>query len=1095
MKRGADSKEFFGALQLLAFLTLGALLALPAMGQVGGATVTGTVVDTSGAVIPNTQISIKNVATGAVRTVTSNKDGFYTAPNLLPGNYEVTASCAGFSTVVHSGITLTVGGQQVLNITMQVGQLAQQVKVTSEQPNVQLATSAIGGVVDRAAIVDLPLNGRDWTQLATLQPGVISVGSVQAAPSSYDRAGRGYGVEFSVSGSRPVFNNYRIDGISVNDYANAGPGSVEGATLGVDAIQEFSVLTSNYSAEYGRTSGGVVNAITRSGTNLFHGDAFEFLRNSALDGRNYFDPTKIPEFRRNQFGGSIGGPIRKDRTFFFVDYEGLRQNQGVSNLLTVPSPDARNGIIHNPDGTTTIVTVDPAVEPFLSLWGPVNDGLFPSGNTGRFLFGTPQITSENFVTGRIDQRFSDKDSMFGSYEYDPAAVTLPDSSDLVLVGHDTGRQFAAIEETHIFSPELLNTARFGYNRSSTKTSGVSAINPAAADPTLGITAGQNNPQISVSGLGTLLPGLNVEQVEDYTSNSFQEYDDVFLTKGIHSFKIGVSFEQLQLNDVQDSARHGTYSFGSLTNFLENRPRSLRADLPGQLVRPFNYRTNIFGTYLQDDIRLRPNLTINVGLRYEFTNGINEKTGRLSAVYNPADPTIHVQSPLFNNNTLGNFDPRIGFAWDPFRDGKTSVRGGFGIFDVLPLPSMIFTFATSNAPFFGSGTISNLSQGDFPTGAFVKLANLTNPPLQVPYVQQNPKRSYVQQWNLNLQREVLPGLTAMVAYVGSHGVHLPFRSDNSNTVIPTLTSAGYLFPDPVGSGTKIGPLYGRMPLVEWTNFSNYNALEFQVTKKMSHGFQVQGSYTWSRAIDEGDGTGPADPYLSSIADLFYFAPQYGKGPSDFNVTQNLTINYIWNIPAPASGSLPGPVAWAAHGWQLDGIFTARTGLPFTPLIGGDPLGTNAGTDALAYPERLRGSGCQSLINSGSVSNYINLNCFTLPSATSAIAAQCQPFGIQDGEAPVPGTCANLLGNGGRNEIYGPKFWNFDASLIKNNQIREHLTLQFRAEFFNIFNHSTFQSPIDNATLFNEDGSAVGGAGTIDATAHANREIQFGLKLFW
>ena len=257
--------------------------------------------------------------------------------------------------------------------------------MTSEQPNVQLATSAIGGVVDRAAIVDLPLNGRDWTQLATLQPGVISVGSVQAAPSSYDRAGRGYGVEFSVSGSRPVFNNYRIDGISVNDYANAGPGSVEGATLGVDAIQEFSVLTSNYSAEYGRTSGGVVNAITRSGTNLFHGDAFEFLRNSALDGRNYFDPTKIPEFRRNQFGGSIGGPIRKDRTFFFVDYEGLRQNQGVSNLLTVPSPDARNGIIHNPDGTTTIVTVDPAVEPFLSLWGPVNDGLFPSGNTGRFL--------------------------------------------------------------------------------------------------------------------------------------------------------------------------------------------------------------------------------------------------------------------------------------------------------------------------------------------------------------------------------------------------------------------------------------------------------------------------------------------------------------------------------------------------------------------------------------------------------------------------------------------------------------------------------------------------------------------------------------
>jgi hypothetical protein len=265
--------------------------------------------------------------------------------------------------------------------------------------------------------------------------------------------------------------------------------------------------------------------------------------------------------------------------------------------------------------------------------------------------------------------------------------------------------------------------------------------------------------------------------------------------------------------------------------------------------------------------------------------------------------------------------------------------------------------------------------------------------------------------------------------------------------------------------------------------------------MSHGFQVQGSYTWSRAIDEGDGTGASDPYLSSIADLFYFAPQYGKGPADFNVTQNLTINYLWNIRAPAAGSLPGHVAWAAHGWQLDGIFTASTGLPFTPLIGGDPLGTNAGTDSIAYPDRLRGPGCQSLVNSGSVSNYIKLNCFALPAATPAIAAQCQPFGVQDGEAPVPGTCANLLGNGGRNEIYGPQFWNFDSSLNKNNQITKNLTLQFRAEFFNILNHSTFQAPIDNSTLFNEDGSAAGGAGAIDSSAHANREIQFGLKLLW
>ena len=313
--------KFLG-FQFLVLVLCGVFFAAPSFGQVAGATMTGTLSDTSGAAIPGAQISIKNADTGVVRNVVADQAGFYTAPNLLPGRYEVTSSAPGFATSVLTGVTLTVGAQQVLNITMTVGQVAQKIEVKGEESDVQLSSSTIQGVVNRAAIVDLPLNGRDWTQLATLQPGVISVGSVQAAPSSYDRAGRGYGVEFSVSGSRPVFNNYRIDGISVNDYANAGPGSVEGATLGVDAIQEFSVLTSNYSAEYGRTSGGVVNAITRSGTNLFHGDAFEFLRNSALDGRNYFDPAKIPEFRRNQFGGSIGGPIRKDRTFFFWTMKG-----------------------------------------------------------------------------------------------------------------------------------------------------------------------------------------------------------------------------------------------------------------------------------------------------------------------------------------------------------------------------------------------------------------------------------------------------------------------------------------------------------------------------------------------------------------------------------------------------------------------------------------------------------------------------------------------------------------------------------------------------------------------------------------------------
>jgi len=486
-----DWTKVGAALCLYAALALSLLTSIPVHAQVSGATITGTVSDASGAIIPNAQISIKNVATGQERAVTTDAAGLYSAPNLLPGSYEVTVTAPGFSTEVRSGITLTVGAQQVLNITTKIGQVSEKVQVTGEASAVQLATSVISGVVSQTAVVELPLNGRDWTQLATLQPGVTSVGSIQANTGTIDRAHRGYGVELAISGSRPQQNNYRLDGISINDYANGGPGSVEGSTLGVDAIQEFSVLTSNYSAEYGRTSGGVINAITKSGTNSFHGDAYEFLRNSALDARNYFDGATIPAFRRNQFGGSFGGPFWKDRTFFFADYEGLRESQGISTPVFVPSQAVRNGILcsipqpgvcspqrvtgaFNPDPATGI---DKVVLPFLGLWALPNQGLVGNGDTGIYSFTTAHITSENFGTGRMDHRFSDQDSIFGSYQYDAANATQPDPANEVLVGNTTGRAFVAIEETHIFNPQLINSARFGFNRSFHTSEGVKAINP------------------------------------------------------------------------------------------------------------------------------------------------------------------------------------------------------------------------------------------------------------------------------------------------------------------------------------------------------------------------------------------------------------------------------------------------------------------------------------------------------------------------------------------------------------------------------------------------------------------------------------------
>lgn len=1087
MHRATHARRHFRALQLIALLTLGAFLACPSYGQVTGATMTGTVSDTSGSVIPSTQISIKNVSTGVVRTVAADKDGFYIAPNLIPGSYEVSASAPGFSTTERTGITLTVGAQQVLNITMQVGQVTQKVEVTGEEPDVQLANPTIGGVVHQATIVELPLNGRDWTQLATLQPGVDSMNSLQLQGA---RDTRGEGVAMAISGSRPQENNYRLDGISINDYSNGGPGSVLGITLGVDAIQEFSVLTSNYSAEYGRTAGGVINAVTRSGTNTFHGDAFEFLRNSALDSRNYFDGATIPEFRRNQFGGSLGGPIRKDRTFFFGDYEGFRQNLGITSVTTVPSPDARNGIIHNPDGTTTTLTVSPLVQPFLGLWGLPNGPLLAPGNTGIFNFVGSQVGNENFGTARVDHKISEADSLFGSWQMDRASLIAPDGLNDSLIGNTTSSQFFMLEESHIFNPQLLNSFRVGFSRHTEETIQNAAVNPLASNSSLGAVPGLNAPEIDVAGLTSFTGGTSHLPENLFHLNSFQGYDDLFLTKGVQSLKFGVAVERDQSNMFLLQNPTGVFQFGSLDDFLTNQPSSFKANLPGG-DSPRHFRQSIFGAYFQDDIRWRPNLTFNLGLRYEMSTVPTEVQGKLATLLNPYTSTgPHLGSPLFSNPTLRDFEPRVGFAWDPFRHGKTSIRGGFGMFDVLPLDYEFFDMELAAAPFSLSGSASELAAGSFPTGAYNLISGGGH--FRDPYIQQNPHRNYVMQWNLGVQSELASNLTATVAYVANRGRHEPFHADDMNMVLPTLTSAGYLWPSPIGSGTVLNanPNIGRIDPVLWVSNSSYDSLQVGVTKKMNHGFQVQGSYTWSRAIDEGSGSLISDPFANSLPGLFFFDAKLRRGPADFNVGQNMTANFIWMVPAPHS--LHGPAAWTAKGWQVGGILQLSSGLPFTPLFGadGDPLGQQDST-TLDFPDRLQSPSCNSLINPGNVNNYIKLSCFTVPTAPSAAFynANCDPtFGTNP-------ECFNLLGNAGRNEVNGPGLVNFDFSLVKNNYMKEKFNVQFRAELFNLFNHSNFTSPIDNSNIIDSTGAPVPGAGLIDSTSTTAREIQFALKLIW
>jgi hypothetical protein len=1068
--------------------------------QVSGATLTGTVTDASGAVIPSAKISIKATATGVIREVSTDAAGFYTAPNLLPGVYDITAIAPGFSTHVQTAVTLTVGASQVLNISLQVGQVTQKVEVTGAAPAVQLSSSTISAEVNSTTVRELPLNGRDWTQLAALQPGVEGV-KVQGTGGN--RGNRGFGALMSVSGHQPYENNYRVNGISINDYSNGSPGSVIGVNLGVDAIQEFSVLTSSYSAEYGRTSGGVINGITKSGTNQFHGDAYWFLRDKILDARNFFD-SNLPPFHRHQFGGAIGGPLKKDRTFFFADYEGIRQDRSDTFSSLVPSAAARAGTLcSTPDGTCTTsrITVDPKVVPFLGFYPLPNGGLVGNGDTGNFNTAGLDRLTENYTTARIDHHFSDKDTLAGSWFFDKAPETQPDPLVDVLNENFTLRQMFSLEETHQFSPALLNSARVGYNRvQALVTAPVRAINPLAKDTSLGAFPGLAAPRLSVPGLAEMDGALGAQSEDILTWNSYQFYDDAFLTRGIHSLKLGFAWERMQANEFSGAGATGIFKFPSLAGFLLNQPGGVQLFDPTS-TKPVYVRQSLFGGYVQDDWRWKPNLTLNFGLRYEYATLPSEARNAFGVIKNiySGGETIPVPSLWTTNQTTHNLQPRFGFSWDPLRDGKTAVRGGFGVFDVEPLPWVYTHQSTGTLPFGRTLSSSNLPQGSFPSGA---LGFLGFDPTTVSnrFVEQNPHRSYVMSWNVNVQREVTPSLTAMVAYVGSHNVHMPFGTDDSNMVLPTLTSAGYLWPFPVGKGTRLNPSVGRVRVTWWDSSSFYEGLQAGVTKRMSHGFQAQGSYTWGKCIDTGSGGLLGDPYANSLSSLMFFNRQGRRGLCDFNVAHNLVLNYVWQVPKANFGGMAAEQVLG--GWELGGILSASTGTPFTPILGGDPLGQNS-TDPFDFPTRLPGPGCGNPINPGNVNHYLKLNCFSPAIAPASFAGVCQPalsgqVDTQGNPIPVPGTCMNLFGNDGRNSVVGPGLFNFDFSVLKNNYVRrisENLNIQFRAEFFNIFNRANFQSPIHNSVLFNQDGSPVGGAGAIDATTTTSRQIQLGLKIIF
>ena len=1005
----------------------------------------GKATDAAGKPIANARVSVESVQTHQLSSTPTANDGTFVVSNLASGTYHVAVTASGFSDV-HQMITIHSGKLAKVYVRL--------VSSSGESKSGRNQSSSIN-------IGDLPLNGRSASDVATLEPGVAT-----ARTQTSGEAQRGFGTQMTISGSRPRQNDSRLDGISANDYSNGPPGSALGVNLGVDAVEQFSVLSSNYPAQYGRSSGGIVSASTRSGTNAFHGDVYEFLRNSVLDARNYFDKAK-PPFRRNQFGASLGGPIQRDRTFIFGDYEGLRQSLGITQVDTVPSTAARNGEL-----STGHVSVNPLMLRFIDAFYPLPNGAtLGTGDTAIYTFAGQQVTPENYFTTKIDHQLSDADVLSGTYMFDSSTIRQPDNFNDTRTGYDARRQVVTLHETQSAGAGFVNSFLFGINRVVART-GLTfpSGNASAADPSFGTVPGRNAAGVTVPGLTVFNGGLGARSTYNFHWTSIQTYDDVAFTRGNHSLRFGFGVERMRDNIIAVSDPGGVFSFNSLSDFLTNTPFFLSAPLPTSLSTR-GLRDTIVAAYVQEDWRWRQNFTPNLGMRYEISTVPTEVQGKLTVLRHLTDATPHLGDPLFANPTLRNLEPRAGFSWGPSAGGKTAVHAGFGIFDVLPLPYLIQTNELFSAPFSQQGNTTNLPPGSFPSQAFSYIASSPST-FRKAYFDARPARNYVMQWNLTVQFELSKNLSALVGYVGSRGVHQPFRVEDADIVMPLLTPAGYLWPSPAGSGTRLNLNSGRITAGFWNGDSSYHALQVKVKEAIGARSHLNGSYTWGQSIDTGSGSMVGDEYSNSIGSPLWFNPRLNRGLSDFNVAHNLEINYTWEVPATTWDFRR--LHWALSGWQLGGVFEASTGVPFTPILGGDALGLKSTDPNIDVPNLVAGRGCGSLVNSGDPVHYIRTQCFSVP------------------------TPITLRGDLVRNTLIGPGLVNFDFSLFKNNYIKkisDHFNAQFRAEFFNVLNHPNFAPPLDNKNLFDSTGQAIANAGLITSTQTPSRQIQFAVKLIW
>ena len=1103
-------------------LSLAAILISNVQGQTTQGGIVGTVHDQKGANVPDVNLTVTNPSTGLQRQTKTADNGIFRVMALPTGVYQIRAEAPGFATTTTNGVEIGVDQIRDMEIVLKIGTKTETVEVQSEAALTQTESSKLGEIIDNRKVEELPLNGRDFAQLARLNPGVASSGG-----GGGQQGGEGGVSGYSSNGQRSTSNNFMVDGIDNNDYFGGAAAQIPS----IDSIQEFEVQTNTFAAEYGRNTGSVVNLVTKSGSNLLHGSAYEFFRNDVLDARNYFNDSTFRKsaLRLNQFGGTLGGPILKNKTFFFLNYEGFRRAAGITRITNVPTPDERAGKFTDQNGNPITIAVNPVSQQIFNT-------LFPESNltnaSGNFISSPLQTDSTNQFLVKVDHHLNAADSLsarFSRTGIDTFYPFTPGQSGTNIPGYglnQTGdNDLVAISYTHVINPRTLNEARFGFTRSNILL--VTEAGPQAA--TFGFNTGfapgaslnlGNIPMLSfsagfVSGSAAVTNlGGGIDQPNRTATNTFQWIDNLSRTTARHSFKVGGDIRYTQLNRLYDLAFNGQITFSGLDNTAGTDSMGNPANIPNPLIdfalgipdgalqfvgdSHRNFRFTSYGIFAQDSFRLRPNLTLNYGLRYELNTVLHEAHGRLSSWWpqkyttflDPTDPNIQSNltaleaSGVVTQNGVGgvydgdhnNFAPRIGLSWDPFGNGQTVLRAGYGVFyetiignipgNVMLNPPYLPDYFT---PFPFASWPDPFGPSSFPV---------------LTITQQNLRTPYAQHFNLGVEHQ-LPGRMLLgIAYVGTTGTKLPrfvqidqayITKEQIDNLTPDVVTRMELLgiPPQVAQFLNDNQLYGAMPSIVRTPYfgfaqlfqaqdsvsSNYHSLQAKLDKRFSHGLSFLTSYTWSHSIDG------ASVFFGSGANATTIFPQDNynlnaeRGRSDFDIRHRLSFSFNYDVPVWRS--LPSVLG---KGWELGGILTLQTGQPFSVLTGESLSGTGLGNDRpnlVGDPNR----------GPHTVQQWFNTSAFAL-------------------NAPL------TFGNAGRNIVTGPGYRDFDFSLIKNTQLGDKVKAQFRAEFFNIVNHPAFAIPSNIlaapnfGTLFQTPDAAQNNVGL---GSGGPRLIQFALKL--